>query len=486
MIYQVLETDYANRVGINFRTHSYEYGFKYAYFEFTENGYKQYNEKYIVENSDGYNYIGDNQIRNVSERKFKNWEKITPIITDIQNDEYVKFGLSTELSVRYFSPILVKKNDSIEIEEIYKNRNNERKWMKYNLSSFVDANILEMAENLLNIIEEDVLLNWRIVTACQLKYSFLEISIPEHVECWYDKNPIISEILRVHTNGLKGKKKVEAEKQESRIKEQYSNLIKIIDNFIEVVSEEKELKLYAAEAVAWETIQRKTIEYYGQIWQCDYDTQLERNFDELYEQDIDKNKIAKEYIKEVLLSDAIDADSSCEILMYFLLYKANKINMVNLSKMFSSFYANLREIKEEINSTDIKIKLKTKQKRKISKYTIDDVDIMTGSEFEEFVGQLFKRMGYSSQVTKKSGDQGLDVIAVKRGTKVGIQTKCYSNTVGNSAIQEAVAGKSFYGCDKVIVITNNYFTSAAIELAQSNNVILWNRDMLKEKIKELM
>ena len=133
----------------------------------------------------------------------------------------------------------------------------------------------------------------------------------------------------------------------------------------------------------------------------------------------------------------------------------------------------------------MKQKLRTKQKRRITKYTIDDIDLMSGSEFEEFVGTLFKKMGYSSQVTKQSGDQGLDVIASKYGTKIGIQAKCYSNTVGNSAIQEAVAGKSFYRCDKVIVITNNYFTPAAIELAQSNDVILWNRDMLKEKIKEL-
>lgn len=56
----------------------------------------------------------------------------------------------------------------------------------------------------------------------------------------------------------------------------------------------------------------------------------------------------------------------------------------------------------------------------------------------------------------------------------------------NSAVQEAVVGKSYYHCDKVVVITNNYFTPSAKELAQSNDVILWDRDILKEKIKELM
>ena len=157
-----------------------------------------------------------------------------------------------------------------------------------------------------------------------------------------------------------------------------------------------------------------------------------------------------------------------------------------LYEHFDYYYEIIESIKERIKSSEIKNKLKTEKKRKISKYTIDDVDLMTGTEFEEFVGALFKKMGYNSKVTKQSGDQGLDVIATRNGLKIGIQAKCYANTVGNAAVQEAVAGKSFYNCDKVIVITNNYFSSAAIELAAANNVILWNRVILKEKLKELM
>ena len=107
---------------------------------------------------------------------------------------------------------------------------------------------------------------------------------------------------------------------------------------------------------------------------------------------------------------------------------------------------------------------------------------MTGSEFEEFIAKLFIKMGYSAYTTKTSGDQGIDVIAEKNGIKYGIQAKCYSNSVGNSAVQEAVAGKSFYGCDKIIVITNNSYTKSAIELATANGVILWDRNILKEKL----
>ena len=117
---------------------------------------------------------------------------------------------------------------------------------------------------------------------------------------------------------------------------------------------------------------------------------------------------------------------------------------------------------------------------------INDIDLMNGVEFEKFIASLFSKMGYKTEITKQTNDQGLDVIAFKNGERIGIQAKCYSNTVGNSSVQEAVAGKNYYNCDKVLVITNNFFTSSAIKLAMTNQVILWNRDILKEKLKEFV
>ena len=44
-------------------------------------------------------------------------------------------------------------------------------------------------------------------------------------------------------------------------------------------------------------------------------------------------------------------------------------------------------------------------------YTLNDIDLMTGIEFENFLCDLFEKMGYHSLSTKASGDQGIDVIA---------------------------------------------------------------------------
>lgn len=69
--------------------------------------------------------------------------------------------------------------------------------------------------------------------------------------------------------------------------------------------------------------------------------------------------------------------------------------------------------------------------------------------------------------------------------RYGIQAKCYSSSVSNTAIQQVVAGINHYYLNKAIVVTNNYFTTSAQEFALSNNDVLWDRNMLKEKITEL-
>jgi len=121
----------------------------------------------------------------------------------------------------------------------------------------------------------------------------------------------------------------------------------------------------------------------------------------------------------------------------------------------------------------------------ISYIDVNDVDLMTGHEFEVLIGKMFEKSGYKVFYTKASGDQGVDIIAEKHGRKFGIQAKCYSKGVTNSAVQEIVAGIKHYNCDKGIVATNNYFTKSATELAESNDVVLWDRTILVQKLSEL-
>ena len=108
---------------------------------------------------------------------------------------------------------------------------------------------------------------------------------------------------------------------------------------------------------------------------------------------------------------------------------------------------------------------------------ICNIDTMEGHEFEYFCAELLQRNGFTDvEVTKASGDFGIDILARKDGVSYAIQCKCYSDTVGNHAVQEALSGAQYYHCMVAVVMTNNYFTPAAIETAQKTNVLLWDRD----------
>lgn len=105
---------------------------------------------------------------------------------------------------------------------------------------------------------------------------------------------------------------------------------------------------------------------------------------------------------------------------------------------------------------------------------------MRSVEFEQYLERVFKLLGYNTQTTNTTGDQGVDLIVEKAGRKVAIQVKGYLNSVSNSAIQEAFAGMRHYNCNACAVITNSRFTQSATELAASTNCFLIHEDNFKE------
>ena len=98
---------------------------------------------------------------------------------------------------------------------------------------------------------------------------------------------------------------------------------------------------------------------------------------------------------------------------------------------------------------------------------------MTGIQYERFVAKKLAKQGYTNiEMTPKSGDFGVDILARKNGMRIAIQCKRYSGSVGVHAIQEVEGGRKYYGCDKAIVITDSSFTTAAEKMADRIGVRL--------------
>jgi restriction system protein len=114
-----------------------------------------------------------------------------------------------------------------------------------------------------------------------------------------------------------------------------------------------------------------------------------------------------------------------------------------------------------------------------------NLDLMEGHDFEYFCAQLLKRRGFQDvEVTKGSGDYGIDILAEKDGITYAIQCKCYATPVGVKAIQEAYAGRDYYDRMVGAVLTNQYFTTPAVEAAKKLKILLWDRGYLESMLEE--
>ena len=259
------------------------------------------------------------------------------------------------------------------------------------------------------------------------------------------------------------------------------NLIKNLYKLKNLLEEENGIKNYNILDL-WMSIVWGVILYNSSNFISKYGEMYENN-EFLYERFIRQNYsyITKKKIIE----------SMYVIITYYLIDKHTKFNQtISIENIISEsshvkrrLLENYDTIYEEYESKRFRNLLLTCESS-FEKYTIEDIDKMNGHEFEIFIKYLFIQLGYEATITKATRDQGIDVIAIKDNESIGIQTKCYSDSVGNSAIQQVVAGKKIYNVNEIMVITNNYFTQQAIELAQVNDVILWDRYELKKQLDE--
>lgn len=113
------------------------------------------------------------------------------------------------------------------------------------------------------------------------------------------------------------------------------------------------------------------------------------------------------------------------------------------------------------------------------------MDELEGHEFEYYCADLLRDHGFLEvEVTRGSGDYGIDILAEKDGVTYAIQCKCYNAPVGVSSVQEAYAGRDYYDRMVGAVMTNQYFTEPAVRMAKKLGILLWDRGYLEEMLEE--
>lgn len=364
------------------------------------------------------------------------------------------------------------KSQADVLEKYYLNLNEELKQRRINFAKEITISVNNILEdyNIIDLIDNYI---------CELSsLLFLNPELIGGIEYMLERNSNIGKYLFITDEKYR---KTLIEEKQNGIDIKNENIINnYLDNYLylfksvlskRIEFENDDYALYTA----YLSIHIRSIKYYANVWENEYGK---------YFIDIE-NISAKDAILKYFCIDTIqhlNIDNAGMLVCY--LIDNNKFDTNDYIKCYNIVVNNILKLSEDKRVLDFEKKLMMKKIK--DTYDINDVDLMNGYEFEKFICLLFTKMGFDCEVTKSSGDQGIDIVAKKDNIKIGIQAKCYSNKVTNSAIQEVVAGIKYYNCNKALVVTNNYFTSSAIELAQINNVILWNRDILKEKIDDFL
>jgi restriction system protein len=113
------------------------------------------------------------------------------------------------------------------------------------------------------------------------------------------------------------------------------------------------------------------------------------------------------------------------------------------------------------------------------------LEVLSGVEFERLVTTLLARMEFRAEMTKSTGDGGIDIVAVLDkpilGGKYLFQCKRYApdNLVGASTVRDFYGAVTADKAVKGIIITTSDFTAQAREFAERVGLELINLERLQ-------
>lgn len=116
--------------------------------------------------------------------------------------------------------------------------------------------------------------------------------------------------------------------------------------------------------------------------------------------------------------------------------------------------------------------------------------VTSPARFEEIVGELLARFGFAVEHVGRSGDGGVDLVAIQdnlfSATRQIVQCKRYNHKVGVAFVRELYGVKTDLRASKAVLVTTSSFTKGALEFAERNawELQLVDFDRLKNLLRD--
>lgn len=173
--------------------------------------------------------------------------------------------------------------------------------------------------------------------------------------------------------------------------------------------------------------------------------------------------------------------------------------------LISERYRNLWGSLDEVTKTQMKpvsaesSSSPTERKTKGSNITapsldLDHVDLLTGPEFEKFLGKAFEQKGYTVEYHGGPTEAGGDLVCWESSTErihaILVQVKRERSLTGTQAIGQILRKENWFrqnypnGTYEKWVITSSRFSSQARKEAENSKIVLLDREGLERWLDE--
>ena len=123
--------------------------------------------------------------------------------------------------------------------------------------------------------------------------------------------------------------------------------------------------------------------------------------------------------------------------------------------------------------------------------TIEEIKLMNGEEFENFLFWYYKKCGYKTIKTSRTNDNGIDLIVsfygeeLNREMNIGIQAKRWTNPIPKKEIVKMSEGKDYYKLDYLWLISTSRLTSEAYLYASNHDINVKTTNEIQEILDDL-
>lgn len=110
----------------------------------------------------------------------------------------------------------------------------------------------------------------------------------------------------------------------------------------------------------------------------------------------------------------------------------------------------------------------------------EQIGKMGKAQFVIYMSKLFKLKGYQVELTPVANNHGIDMTVEKMGVKIAVGCALSNKVLGETDVRLVEQGKKYYGIDRAMVVTNQYFDRMAAAYGKAQSTSLVDRNVLAE------